>query len=315
MNPTIGFVLLTHDKPAQIQRLARRLGELYPDAPIACHHDSSKAPLDGVEFPGQVRFVRPHVVTSWGNFSLVFAFRAALHLVYDSPNAPDWFTFLSGSDYPVRAPGQVLHDLEFYGADAYMHHLLVERPFVPDPKVQYDERALKSMAWSARAYDRYVATPLWPPGLSLASRDPAKMRLLRWKILERWLTPFHNGIRCFGGEAWFTANRRAAEAILSDSGIVPRLDKHFKRKYIPDEAINQTILCNRPGLRICQGAFRYVDWSHGGAHPKFLGMEDLPRIFASGAHFARKFDWETCQSALDAIDEQVNRAVAKTAMD
>jgi hypothetical protein len=53
---------------------------------------------------------------------------------------------------------------------------------------------------------------------------------------------------------------------------------------------------------------RFIDWSLGGHHPKTLGMEDVPRILESGAHFARKFDMAQDPDVLDAIDAAVDAA-------
>jgi len=312
VSPKIGFVLLAHDKAAQLRRLTQRLDELYPGAPIACHHDFSKTPLDGITFPEQVRFVQPHIVTGWGQISVALAFREALRLLYSNQDAPDWFVYLSGSDYPVRAPGDVLRDLESGGADAYIDHRQVVHPFVPDQNVRYAESSFCSKEWVPLAYGRYVAIPLWVPGFSLARRKRTKIYLgqLRSERVVRWLTPFDGNLRCYGGEAWFTANRRAAKVLLADSETNRKLHKHFARKFIPDEALYHTILCNQPGLRVAPMNYRYIDWSGGTHHPKLLGMEDLPRIFESGAHFARKFDLDSGQQVFDAIDEAVNRAVA-----
>jgi len=46
----------------------------------------------------------------------------------------------------------------------------------------------------------------------------------------------------------------------------------------------------------------------GGHHPKTLGMEDIPHILASGAHFARKFDLAKDAEVFDAIDAAVDAA-------
>ena len=58
---------------------------------------------------------------------------------------------------------------------------------------------------------------------------------------------------------------------------------------VPDESLFQTALCSQPDLRICKDQKRYADWTNGGAHPKWLEVSDVPKILASGAHFARKF--------------------------
>jgi hypothetical protein len=38
---------------------------------------------------------------------------------------------------------------------------------------------------------------------------------------------------------------------------------------VPEESCFNTVLSNIPDLRLSQDIFRYVDWSVGGAHPKF----------------------------------------------
>jgi hypothetical protein len=46
----------------------------------------------------------------------------------------------------------------------------------------------------------------------------------------------------------------------------------------------------------------------GGHHPKNLGMEDIPRILGSEAHFSRKFDLSKGAEVFDAIDAAVDAA-------
>jgi hypothetical protein len=48
------------------------------------------------------------------------------------------------------------------------------------------------------------------------------------------------------------------------------------------------VLSNHLELRICNDHKRYEDWNEGGSHPKWLEVSDVPKIRASGAHFARK---------------------------
>ena len=83
MGATIGFVIVSYDKPAQLLRLVRRLMKLYNNPPIVCHQDSSKCSLDGFGFPREVKFVRPHIETKWGAKSLVHANLAALRILYE----------------------------------------------------------------------------------------------------------------------------------------------------------------------------------------------------------------------------------------
>src|ERR1017187_4885611 len=118
MGPAIGFVLVSHDKPAQLLRLVRRLMKLYGNPPIVCHHDFTLCSLDGFAFPKEVMFVRPHIETKWGDFSFCLAFFAALRVLYQREDSPDWFVFMSGTDYPLWPAEAVLDELALGGFDA-----------------------------------------------------------------------------------------------------------------------------------------------------------------------------------------------------
>jgi hypothetical protein len=111
MDSTIGIVLITHQKPDQIIRLVTRLNSMFGEPAIVCHHDFSKCALPLSAFPGNVSFVRPHLPTRWGDFSLVEATVRALQQMYLAPAAPDWVVLLSGADYPIKPAAKILHDL------------------------------------------------------------------------------------------------------------------------------------------------------------------------------------------------------------
>jgi hypothetical protein len=63
------------------------------------------------------------------------------------------------------------------------------------------------------------------------------------------------------------------------------------------------VLANTADLKIVQATPRYSEWQGGGAHPQILGINDLPAIMSSGAHFARKFEAGT--PVLDEIDQML----------
>jgi len=310
MSATVGFLIASHDKPAQLLRLMQRLRKLYDNPPIACHHDFTRCSLEGFDYPKDVTFVRPHLETKWGGISLCHAFLALLRIVYQRADSPEWFVFLSGTDYPVRPARVALDQLASSGFDVYLDHCLVEYPWTPDPSVQYEPYAFKSAAWVPLAYDRYVAIRLWLPWYSWTQRKPIKIPIgiIRSKSLVAPFNPFSETLKCYAGATWFTCNRKAAERLLADSAENRALIAYFSRRFIPDESFLHTILCNQPDLKIDNENLRYVDWSLGGHHPKTLGVEDIPRILASGAHFARKFDLENGAEVFDAIDAAVDAA-------
>jgi hypothetical protein len=277
MGSRIGFVLLTYNEPAQLLRLIRRLMELYDNPPIVCHHDFKKSTLEGFDFPKEVTFVRPHLDTKWGSIQCINGFLAALRMMYQRDDSPDWFVFLSGSDYPVKPARDVLADLDAGGFDAYMDHRLVEYPYTPDPDAHYEPHGFRSNGWVPVAYDRYIAVRLWLPWYSRARRKAIKVPIgiVRSKSLVAPFNPFSETLKCYGGEWWMTANRKAAERLLAQDATNQSILAHFTKKFIPEEATLHTMLCNQSDLRISTDSKRYIDWSQRSSMPSMqLSMHE-----------------------------------------
>jgi Core-2/I-Branching enzyme len=126
-------------------------------------------------------------------------------------------------------------------------------------------------------------------------------------LLASPFLPFSKDFRCFAGEHWFCANRKAAEYLIEFHKAKPALANHYRRSdpfaiVVPEESYYHTIFCNAPGLKVSNNNWRYIDWSTKSSHPKTLLFEDLPRIQASSAHFARKFDIDKDARVLDELD-------------
>lgn len=295
MAPPIGFILLTYREPDQILRLTSRLRELYgPGTPIAIHHNFDQCPLDVGRFGAGVTFVRPHLPTGWGNWITVDAMLRALRLLYRE-GGPDHTVLLSGADYPIASPERVLGDLRAGAADAYIDARPV-RPWHRDPLVE------KPLGHGVNdggpnqevCFRRYYSTIYRVLGVRIRIRSP---------LLAPFLTPFSRRFRCWAGEHWWTLGRRGAEHLLRTSEERPELGRWFAARHVPEEAYVHTVLCNAPGLRVTTNAFRYVDWTSHAPSPRELGLSDLPRLLASGAHFARKFRPE--DPVLDELDRSL----------
>ena len=100
--------------------------------------------------------------------------------------------------------------------------------------------------------------------------------------------PFSEEFHCYAGEHWFTANRKAAEVLLTNTSNTTRLLAHLRTREAPEECFYHTLLGNAQ-LRLSTNNLRYIDWSSPDAwHPKRLTVDDLDQLESSGAHFARK---------------------------
>lgn len=290
----IGFAVLSHSEPGQILRLIGGLNAMFGDPPIVCHHDFGKCFLDETVFPNNARFVHPHLATKWGHINVPLAALKAFNLLKEYAQ-PDWFVLLSGSDYPVRSAEAILSELSDSNYDAYLDHREILYRAVPPGQTRRDGGfGFGRPSWISLAYDRYCSVPLfWWPRLSrkllLKGAFPLQKKyvFLRHPSILRWI---HRDppTQIYGGDFWFQANRAAVDRLLNDRSLAA-VAQYLSRRRNVDESFFHTVLCNQQDLRICKDHKRYEDWSRDGKHPKWLETSDVPKILASGAHFARKF--------------------------
>ena len=282
MKPTIGFILLTHNKPYQVIRLVSVLNHMFDNPSIVCHHDFSQSNFDGDTLTGNVSIVQPHIKTGWGRFSIIEAMLRAFQLMVESPASPDWFILLSGADYPIKPAGQIISDLDSSLFDVHIEH---------EP-IRYS--SYKS-DWHKMCYYRYCVVKFWVPFLNWRHHLIRRIVTLSNPLITSPFLPFSRKFGCFAGGQWFCANRKAANYLMKFHKEKPALAAHYRRldRYkaiVPEESYFQTIFGNAPGLKVSENNWRYTDWSTQGSHPKTLLDDDLPKILASSAHFARKFD-------------------------
>jgi hypothetical protein len=149
--------------------------------------------------------------------------------------------------------------------------------------------------WIPIAYDRYLASGFWWPRPSRKMLQARIFPYLRKEYFHHLRDPrftqfiqWHRPARIYAGCFWFQANAKTIDRLL-DENAMSRLVRHFRGRRVPEEALFHTALCGSPDLRISTDHKRYEDWPGGVQSPKWLLAEDLPKIAASGAHFARKF--------------------------
>ena len=289
MLPPIGFILVTYKKPQQIIRLINKLNRMFYHPPIACHHDFFKSELPVDALGSNVSLVHPHLRTDWGVFAVVEAMLSALQLMYKTHNSPDWFIFLSETDYPIKPANRILDDLASSPYDVHMHH----------EQINYKNYERE---WQERCYKRYCTIKVLFPILN-------KQLSLSHPLLTAPFLPFSDNLRCFAGEHWFCANRKAAEYLIEFHRRRPALAKHYRSSstIIPGKSYFHTILCNAPQLKVSNDNLRYIDWSTNpnSPSPKTLLFEDMQKIQASSAHFARKFDIDEDVRILNELDDIV----------
>lgn len=258
--------------------------------PIVCHHDFSKSALPAGDFTENVSFVRPHIETAWAEFSVVEATVRAIERMYEAPESPEWFVVLSGADYPIKSPARILRDLNEGSFDAHIHFELITS-------------SSSGREWQRDCHLRYCTKRFTLPYFTKRLQPRSRTLELRHPVLTKPLLPFSRNLSCFAGSQWFSANRRAARYIINFHKTRTKLAAHYRTLMFPEESYFQTVLANADALKLHDESWRYADWSENQSHPKVLLTADLPRLLASRAHFARKFDVDADQNVLDELDK------------
>jgi len=288
--------------------LIHKLNALFDSPPIAVHHDFGKNPKFLDDCPENVRLVRPHIDTKWADFSCIEAAIQALRLLYSGTNKPNWFVYLSGSDYPIKPAARILADFQASSVDAYIQHLPLQGRHSPT-------------WWQRETSKRVCSVRVDVPWITRHLKLTLRRRQFSHPLFSRGRLPYSDHLKPYGGEAWFCANHRAAQAILDFYDTDKALADHCRQILVPEETYFHTVLANNSSLKLSQDCLRYVDWSSDasprrpmrldelpntaasvGSHPRILTMNDLPRIQSSRAHFARKFDEQIDPVILNELD-------------
>ncbi len=299
MKPPIGFVIVTYNRPEQTLLLCERLNAMFGEPPIAIHHDFSQSPLEKELFTRNVHFVERWRRTGWGSITVVDAQLSALRLLYATGD-PDWFVPLSTFDYPIKTADQMLHALSSTRYDGFLDSRRIKDPGTKFVHERLGELSFRHPRYQQFAFNRYVAIPMLSPRMAVRLDTPVERWVLRSPALTERLTPFHGSFYCYGGDSWFTANRRIAEFLLDETPVWRSLHRHYASRSVPEESFYHTLLGNAEGFKISPDNLRYTDWRGCYAHPRTLGLEDIPRLLESSAHFARKFPFEP--ELLHAVD-------------
>ncbi len=310
MRSPIGFVIVTYNRPEQTLFLCERLNAMFGEPPIAIHHDFSQSQLDTGAFPRNVRFVERWKRTRWGSITVVDAQLSALRLLYDCGD-PEWFVPLSSFDYPIQTAEQIVEELSTTEFDGFMDSRRIKDPGTPFLHERLGELSFRHPRYHQFAFNRYVAIPMLSPRIAERLNTPVERWVLRSPALTERLTPFRGSFQCYGGDSWFTGNRRVATLLLDETPLWRRLHDHYASRSVPEESFYHTLLGNVEGFKMCPRSLRYTDWRGCYAHPRTLGLDDIPRLLESSDHFARKFPFEPdLLQAVDAAVQERSKAAA-----
>jgi len=305
------YHIQSHRSPEQLTRLVHAVKRYSPTSVVHISHDVRGAQLDVAELQALPDVVVQLHEGGYGDFSHVDRYMAAVDWLAAEGVEVDWLVNITGQDYPLVPLDEAEDELVQSGADGFMEYWDALGPESHWPRrrvhsrYHFHHRRLMSLT----PQQKRVLRPLQ----ALNRVQP----LLRVHVAYglavgyRVRTPFGPDLRLHGGSAFSSLSWPVVAYLREYFDRRPDVVEYFRRCLSPVEAVFQTIVCSADRFNLVPDCKRYFDFRDSEFnHPKSLTADDLPRALASGAHFARKFDYERHPELLDVLDAQLSQRAA-----
>jgi hypothetical protein len=314
------YFLQTHHKPAQVTRLARVITEGSPDATVLISHDVAGSALDVADLES---LGRVHVLFhqgGYGDFSHLDRYFAAVDWLDANGIDYDWLENLTGQDYPLRPIAEIEDALAATDFDGF----LLYSPVFPE-RVPSDADQGAASYTLVRAVDATMRYDYrhWRLGRPTPAKKHWLRPLMAINFVQPWIrvsnsyasvavrrrrTVFGPGFHCYGGSFFCTLRAECARYLRDYARANPDVVAFFRAALAPEEVFLHSVLVNSGRFSLSPDCKRYIDWTgctH--THPRTLGVEDLDKLLASDAHWARKLDLEQDAELCDVLDQRIRR--------
>jgi hypothetical protein len=311
----IAYLIIAHDLPEQVVRLAAILTEGSPSSRVFVHYDAKAAPSepDRLRALERVALVPDPVAVEWGDFSQVEATLRSLAFIRRTMDF-DWFILISGRDFPIKPIAELERFLEATEYEGFVEGAIMEECQRPShvyaryyyrywtlPRFPY---AYRLPAWLLRGWRQRLAglseKKLWINYMWMPRGLPGRIGIHTYRH------PYRKKLRCYMGSQWLNLSRRAVDYLLTFLERNPDVLEHYRHSIIPDEGLVQSILCSAENLRISPRNLRFILFEDDDApHPVTLTCEHWEQIIASDGYFARKFDGRVDGAILDRLERHI----------
>jgi hypothetical protein len=296
----------SHRSPEQLTRLVHAVKRSSPNSVVHVSHDAKGAQLDVAELQSLPDVVVQHHDGGYGDFSHVDRYLSAVNWLQSEGVKVDWMVYITGQDYPLRPLRACEAELADSGADGFMEYWDAMGPESHWPRRRVISRYhfQHRRPWPLSPRGKRLLRPLQ----ALNFVQPLVRVHVSYGLVvgRRARPPFGPDLRLHGGSAFWSLTWPVVEYLRDFGERRPDVMNYFRRTLSPVEAYAQTVICSSGEFTLVPDCKRYFDFRGSTFnHPKTLTAEDLPRAFASGAHFGRKFEIEADPALFDVLDKRL----------
>lgn len=297
----LAYILLAHKNPAQLSQLFEAIHA--PEDFFVLHVDARAEPAlhdfgrELCRLHGNVALL-PSRPVLWGGAEMVHVQIEGMALALARSGAWHHCITLTGQDFPIKTREQILRRLAQRPEFSHVSWFdPLEVPLWSNARERiskyYFESAALDALFKVRFFGRRIRALLgW-------SRELPHVPFYR----RRWPSFF----RYLGGSNHVILSREAAQHVAHDPQA-RRIAKWLRHSAHADEIVFQSTLMNS-GLsaKVENDPLREIDFPLHSPSPRIFTIEDLPRLLASPALFARKFDTAVDAAVLDALALSLKR--------
>lgn len=272
------IIVLAHKDIGQVIELAKLLRNKFE---LYIHFDE-KVKLTN-EQKGELKDLGIHyysfVKVNWGAWSIVQATLLMMKEVVKNNNI-SYVHVISGQDWPVQQLDSIY---DFYQDN---NHIYMDiRP----------ARSIKKSGEPIINWQKYYFDYDRVNRKSIYGKIFHRMSMVIQSIahVDKFKRYEFDGI-LYTGSQWVDLPIDVVRYLLETAQNNPKLMKVFKSGFCSDEFWMQTIIGNNKQLkkRVINNNHRFIKWEKKyNSYPAILDEQDYNEIISSGAHFARKFDF------------------------
>lgn len=238
----------------------------------------------------QVAGVYQKYSVHWGGFSIL---KCELFMLKDALKKcdADYFHLISGQDYPIKPLSYFLTYFEENNGTNYLTY-----SHLPNPR------------WEQNTYERFQYFYLFD---YFSRRDMAIhysnkiMEFQKRYHLKRRIPDYFDHL--YGGSQWFSITRKSVDTFLNFTKRKPSFYNKLRFTFAPEETYFTTLGVNlllKEKVKVENKNCRFIRWKNeNGNYPANLSLEHFHFFAEEDALFARKFDGEIGEKAVEAIDE------------
>ena len=287
------YLILAHKYPAQLRRLVKALDDDRSSFFVHIDQAVDMSAFDNLQpWAERITFVKREKA-EWAGFGLVQAILNGLQAIDDSGHEFSHVILLSGQDYPVKSNGEIQSFLQQHAGTSF-----IESYRLPAPQKWPDNGGLY------RVNKYYIGMRPW----QMFSSRSLNFLARPFPFLQRRI---YKNMEPHAGSMWWILSMEAVRYVVRFIEENPGYVAFHRYTFAADEVFFHMILLNEPARSqlgpVVNNDKRFIKWKDiSASHPEILGNNDAREALKSDALFARKFDMQYDDYALDAIDAHRN---------